>query len=131
MEPILKHEHLLVRALIDRPFMEKQGAVCWIESLVSKLGLTFLHSPIAAYCHDKGNRGVTAVAILNASHVALHIWDETQPAVLQLDLYSCRSLDVGIVLSELDSLSATRIQHKMFDRSLVFQELTPDLRKRD
>ena len=36
-----------------------------------------------------GNRGVTAFAIIETSHIAMHIWDEPNPALVQLDVYTC------------------------------------------
>lgn len=121
------HEHLIIRALINRPLIELNETVAWTTALVGKLGLTFLHNPVGAYCHDEGNRGVTVVAILNASHLALHIWDEVTPALLQLDIYSCKKLDLSIVLAELNLLSAIKIERKLFDRSITIRELASKL----
>jgi S-adenosylmethionine/arginine decarboxylase-like enzyme len=98
--------------------------VAWTTALVGKLGLTFLHKPIGAYCHDEGNRGVTVVAILNTSHLALHIWDEVMPALLQLDIYSCKNLDLSVILTELNLLSVIKVERKLFDRSITIREVT-------
>ena len=39
-------------------------------------------------CH--GNKGLTAFAIIETSHIAMHIWDEPV-ALLQLDVYLFRN----------------------------------------
>src|SRR5690349_12730978 len=69
---MLVHEHLLVRATVEKPIGEPQAAFNLIEVLLGRLGLTLLCPPIAAYCSDPGNRGITALAAVTTSHVALH-----------------------------------------------------------
>ena len=34
------------------------------------------------------------VAIIETSHIAMHIWDEPKPALMQFDVYSCGEFDV-------------------------------------
>ena len=50
--------------------------------------------PYVKYCNMPGNRGITAVAIIETSHIAMHIWDEPKPALMQMDVYSCGEFDV-------------------------------------
>ena len=49
--------------------------------------------PYVKYCNMPGNRCITAVAIIETSHIAMHIWDEPKPALLQMDVYSCGEFD--------------------------------------
>lgn len=123
---ISTHEHLLVRALVEAPLTNIQDSLNWTMSLVKRLGLTFLHEPIGEYCSDTGNRGVTVVAILNASHLALHIWDEVDPSLLQLDVYSCRPLNTAVVLKSLMGMRPRKVEHRLFDRSISIAELIPN-----
>jgi S-adenosylmethionine/arginine decarboxylase-like enzyme len=43
--------------------------------------------PYVKYCNMPGNRGITAIAIIETSHIAMHIWDEPKPALMQMDVY--------------------------------------------
>jgi len=36
-----------------------------------------------------GNQGLTSVTIIETSHIAVHVWDEVSPALMQMDVYSC------------------------------------------
>ena len=100
----LTHEHLVVRALVARPPVSVDEIVLWATALVENgLQMSFLHAPIGAYCADEGNKGCTVVAILNSSHLAIHVWDESRPALIQLDVYSCKALNMGKVLQHLDA----------------------------
>jgi S-adenosylmethionine/arginine decarboxylase-like enzyme len=123
---ISTHEHLLVRPLIARPPVNVEQVIAWTSEVVDMLCLKFLHAPVGAYCDDKGNKGVTVVAILNSSHLAVHVWDEPDPALLQLDVYSCRKLDIQKVLTHLNVFSIVKIKHRLFDRSVAIRELFPE-----
>ena len=72
--------------------------------------------PLAVYCNDKGNRGLTCLAILNTSHIALHTWDEQSPGVLQLDVYTCGELDKSIVFKHIEQFEPSNISHVIIDR---------------
>jgi hypothetical protein len=121
---MLVHEHLIVRAQIQHPPKSPSEALSFIKALLDRLGLVFLCPPIAAYCEDKGNRGVTALAAVNASHVALHTWDESTPAILQLDVYSCKHVDPLAVLEVMKPMVIVSAEYKLFDRSSGFAEIT-------
>ncbi len=55
--------------------------------------MNVLSGPHVAHVDTPGNRGLTGVAIIETSHVAVHIWDEASPALVQLDFYTCGTLD--------------------------------------
>ncbi len=73
-------------------------------------------NPAAYYCHTPGNRGLTALALIETSNITLHTWDETDPAELQLDLFTCGHLDVGMAIAFLDEFAPSRIEHMTVDR---------------
>ena len=64
--------------------------------------------PYLKYCENIGNRGLTAVTIIETSHMAMHVWDEDNPALIQLDVYSCKDLDEEIVFSYLYKFYASQ-----------------------
>ena len=82
-----------------------------------------MYGPTATYCKMEGNRGVTAFAIIETSHVALHIWDEVDPGLVQLDVYSCSDFEPKKVLDILQELKPTKVEHKYLDREKGFKEL--------
>ena len=63
----------------------------------------------------EGNRGITCVTIIETSHVAIHIWDEQSPALLQLDVYTCSDLNKNIVFDALKQFDPVKIDHKYLD----------------
>lgn len=59
-------------------------------------------NPIAWYCDDPTNRGLTAGGILTTSHIMLHVWDDQDPAPFHFDLYSCSDFDPKEIVKLLD-----------------------------
>lgn len=102
--PILTHKHYIIRAevpissaLQDISLIEQ-----WMADLISAIDMKVLIPPRAKYCDKVNNRGVTAIAAIETSHMAIHVWDETAPAVFQFDLYSCRDFDTSVVLENIE-----------------------------
>ena len=85
--------------------------------------------PLAFYCKKKGNKGATCVAVIETSHIALHVWDENNPSLIQLDVYSCSDLHEDIVFSHLEQFKPEKIQYKLLDRnhSLITVPTTKDV----
>jgi S-adenosylmethionine/arginine decarboxylase-like enzyme len=116
--PDNRHQHLIVRAEVNRPPLAGDLSwVCeWMSELIRDIGMKELAAPRARYCEMPGNRGMTADAIIETSHVVLHSWDECTPAVLQFDLYTCSDLHVKQVMSHLKVFDYSRIEYKFLDR---------------
>ena len=72
--------------------------------------------PYAKYCNMEGNRGITCVTIIETSHVAIHVWDEQSPSLVQLDVYTCGNLDKKIVFDSLEQFDPVKIEYKYLDR---------------
>ena len=83
-----------------------------------------MYGPTASYCKMKGNRGVTAFAIIETSHIAMHIWDEVDPALVQLDVYTCGPICAQSVLDIMQELKPIKVEYKYLDREKGFTELT-------
>src|SRR6478752_145307 len=88
----------------------------WMSTLIKEIGMKELAAPRSRYCPVPGNRGLTADAIIETSHVALHSWDECVPAVLQFDLYTCSELSVDQVIASLQVFEPSKIEFKFLDR---------------
>lgn len=104
METIIKHQHYIIRAEINNTekLQDLQLIERWMLELIESIDMKILIYPIAKYCDKQYNKGVTAIAAIETSHMAIHIWDEVDPAILQFDLYSCKSFDEQIVLNMID-----------------------------
>ena len=122
---LLVHKHLLVRAEVKAPIVNKNKAIKFLRTLIKAINMKAMYGPTASYCKMKGNRGVTAFAIIETSHIAMHIWDEVDPALVQLDVYSCADMDPNKVIEILNQeLETVKIEYKFLDRDNDFKEIT-------
>lgn len=117
------HKHLIIRAEVGNPLKEEQLAIDWMNKLVNKIGMKVMMGPFAKYLDVEGNRGLTAVAIIETSHIALHVWDEDKPSLLQLDVYTCGPLDPYDVVEALREFHPVKIEMKYLDRENKLIEL--------
>ncbi len=117
---LLKHKHLLIRAEVHNcPMQDDLGYVlAWMNNLINKINMKLLQGPNISYVNQKGNRGITCMALIETSHIVLHIWDEQDPGLFQLDVYSCKDFNLQDVISSLNnSFNITKLQYKFLDRS--------------
>ena len=114
-----QHKHLIVRADIGwDPQEEDLNKISdWIRSLIKKIDMKLLAGPYTTYVNEKGNKGMTSVAIIETSHIALHIWDEVSPGLMQLDVYSCADFNPPDVFDKVNELFQTiKMEYKFLDR---------------
>ena len=91
--------------------------------LIENIGMKLLKGPYAEYVTKEGNKGVTCVAIIETSHLAMHVWDEVDPALLQLDVYTCGPLDPQLVFSAMQVWKPVKIEWKFLDREYNLKQL--------
>ena len=118
---MLKHKHLLVRAEVLEPPKDLKTTRIWLKKLITDIDMKILAGPYAKYCEVKGNRGLTCVTIIETSHITLHSWDENNPALVQLDVYSCKELDETIVFDYVYKFMPVRMSYRYFDRENNFK----------
>ena len=121
-----QHKHLIVRADIAKcPTEEDLNKVSdWIRSLIKKIDMKLLAGPYTTYVNEKGNKGMTSVAIIETSHIALHIWDETNPGLMQLDVYSCANFNPQDVFDKVNEIFQTvKMEYKFLDREKELLEV--------
>jgi S-adenosylmethionine/arginine decarboxylase-like enzyme len=70
-----------------------------------------------------GNRGLTVASIIETSHIVMHTWDECDPAIIQLDVYTCGPFDPQIVLAWLQQYNPIKVDTKYIDREHGLKEL--------
>ena len=116
----VKHKHLIIRALVNNPIANPISIELWLRELVTKINMKLLdcvtHNPISGYCEEPGLRGITGVILIETSHIVIHIWDESKPALAQIDVYSCADFDIGAVIDHLDSMNPVSLSYKFLDR---------------
>ena len=112
------HKHFILRAEIKHPPREKdkQRIWNWMFFLIKDIGMKIMFGPEVRYVRTEGNEGLTAVAIIETSHVALHVWDKQDPPLLQLDVYTCGPFKPEVVLKAIKEFQPTKIQWKYLDR---------------
>jgi S-adenosylmethionine/arginine decarboxylase-like enzyme len=112
------HNHLLVNGWTLNPPTEEQVVIDWMRNLVESIDMKVIQGPYASYVTAEGNRGLTAVVMIETSHIAMHIWDEDKPSKVQFDLYTCGELPVKQVLNNLET------NLSLFDYTYVVLERT-------
>jgi S-adenosylmethionine/arginine decarboxylase-like enzyme len=113
---MLEHKHIIIRAKVERPPLDVEQTKEWFRNLIEKIDMKLLAGPIGVYLDVEGNRGMTMVAIIETSHIAMHVWDEQQPALMQLDVYTCGALDPQKVFDHLQVFKPVHVEHLFLDR---------------
>ena len=73
---LLIHKHLIIRAEINNPPKDTEELSEWMKELTQLINMKIMLGPYVAYCETPGNRGITGVAVIETSHIAMHVWDE-------------------------------------------------------
>ena len=121
-----QHKHLIVRADIGWCPEEKDlnKISDWVRKLIKKIDMKLLAGPYTTYVSEIGNKGMTSVAIIETSHIALHMWDEVEPGLMQLDVYSCADFNPKDIFEKINELFKTiKIQYKFLDREKELTEV--------
>lgn len=116
MHKILEHKHLIVRAEVKNPPKDTAMMEKWMSDMVSAIGMKELAPPRAIYSDMVGNRGLTCDVILNTSNAVIHTWDEVDPGLFMLDVYTCGALDPSIIFKLLEPFDPVKIEYMYLDR---------------
>ena len=117
MEKVLVHKHLLIRAEVKKPLQNRNRTIKFLRRMIKAINMKAMYGPTASYCKMPGNRGVTAFAIIETSHIAMHIWDEPKPALMQMDVYSCGEFDHTDICKKLmNDFDIHKIEYKYLNR---------------
>ena len=96
------HNHILLNGYVSNPPQEMELTKAWLSELVSDIDMKTIQGPYASYVDVEGNRGLTATVMIETSHIALHVWDEETPALIQFDLYTCGELPMQKVIDKVN-----------------------------
>ena len=121
---LLVHKHLIVRAEAVSPPMDEEFLRRWLEKFIEEIGMKVMMGPYVKYSNMVGNRGITGAAIIETSHIVMHVWDEPDPALLQFDVYSCGEFDPETICDKIKKdFNTTKIEYKFLDREHDLKEL--------
>jgi len=101
---------------------EESDAIAFLQDLVDKIDMKIIKGPFAAYVDKDGNKGLTAIVMIETSHIAFHIWDEVDPGLIQFDLYTCGQLELDRVISLFkETFDVVNMDYVLFDRENGFK----------
>jgi len=101
---------------------EESDAIAFLQDLVDKIDMKIIKGPFAAYVDKDGNKGLTAIVMIETSHIAFHIWDEVDPGLIQFDLYTCGQLELDRVISLFkETFDVVNMDYVLFDREHGFK----------
>jgi S-adenosylmethionine/arginine decarboxylase-like enzyme len=117
MSDVIKHKHLIIRAETKKTPEEPKWLHSWLVQLVDDIGMDICQGPITAYVDVPGNKGLTGVVIIETSHIAVHIWDEINPGLLQMDVYSCADFNPQDIFDKIEeAFEPVKLEYKFLDR---------------
>ena len=115
--PIKVHKHLIIRAEANKVTTDEEQLTEWLKEFIDSINMKILMGPYVKYCNVEGNRGITGIAVIETSHIAIHVWDEPNPALMQIDVYSCAEFDVDEIAEKIKSdFDVIKLDYKYLNR---------------
>jgi len=109
---LLVHKHLIIRAEAVKPPMDEEVLSSWLRDFIDSINMKVLMGPYVKYHNVPGNRGITGAAIIETSHIVMHVWDEPNPALMQFDVYSCGEFDPETICKKIkEDYEITKIEY--------------------
>ena len=113
----LFHQHVLIKAYVTNPPRSEETINNWLTDLVSAIDMKICISPRSVYVDAVGNRGLTGQVGIETSHIAIHVWDESNPGMVQMDVYSCKEFNPETVIQALTKFNLVRYELMLIDRN--------------
>jgi S-adenosylmethionine/arginine decarboxylase-like enzyme len=117
------HKHLIIRAEVNNTPTDPSWLHNWLRSLVDKIGMKICQGPITHYVDMVGNAGLTGVVIIETSHIAVHVWDEQSPGLMQLDVYTCGPFNPQDIFDLMQEFDPVKLEYKYLDRERGLTEV--------
>lgn len=90
-----------------------------ISILIKKLSKALNVTILEEKYHRFNPQGITGIAIVSASHIAIHTWPEY--GYIGVDIFSCKEIDINTVFDLLKSyLNTDSYDYKIVNRSTEF-----------
>ena len=119
----LVHKHVIIRAEVLNPPTKPKLVAQQVRDLIERIGMKIMMGPYAKYCKMPGNRGLTVATIIETSHIVMHTWDECNPALIQLDVYTCGPFNPADVLDWIKQYDPIKVEYKYLDREFGLEEI--------
>tara|TARA_R110000765_G_scaffold201967_4_gene307296 strand:- start:71 stop:460 length:390 start_codon:yes stop_codon:yes gene_type:complete len=117
INPVLIHKHLIIRAEANKVPTDEETLSKWLKDFITSIDMKILMGPYVKYCNMEGNRGITGIAVIETSHIAIHVWDEPIPALMQIDVYSCAAFDPYKIAEKIKAdFDVVKIDYKYLNR---------------
>ena len=88
-----------------------------MKDFIASINMKILMGPYVKYCEMEGNRGITGIAVIETSHITIHVWDEPNPALMQIDVYSCAEFDPYKIADKIKAdFDVVKIDYKYLNR---------------
>ncbi len=114
--PNVVHKHMIIRAEVNHPLQTEKETKKWLRDLVKTIDMKIIGGPYSKYVLKEGNRGITGIVMIEKSNIAIHIWDEEEPELVQCDVYSCADFTQAEVIQAFGIMDPTKIQYLSLDR---------------
>ena len=115
--PIQVHKHLILRAEANKVPTNEDVLTVWLKDFIESINMKILMGPYVKYCTMEGNRGITGIGVIETSHIAIHVWDEPVPALMQIDIYSCAEFDPYKIAEKIKSdFDVVKLDYKYLNR---------------
>ena len=127
---LLVHKHLIIRAEAVKPPMDEEILFNWLRDFIDSINMKVLMGPYIKYHDVPGNRGITGAAIIETSHIVMHVWDEVSTALMQFDVYSCGEFDPENICKKIkQDFDITKIEYKFLNRETGLVDISDGLLK--
>lgn len=114
-----KHKHLRIRASVEHPFYFKEGLDSWMRQLIAAIDMKIMAGPLFCYAEEEINQGWTGVAIIEFSHVSIHIWE--LEGLVEVDVFSCKDFDTPTVMQYIKHFFPIKVMYEEDDRETDFR----------
>ena len=111
------HIHVLIKGYVKNPPRKEEDLNDWFRRLVEKVRMVVVAGPTSVYVNEPGNEGLTGTVTLATSHASIHVWDNLEPAMFQLDLYSCSEFTPQEVIEHLEEFDLVSCEWMFIDRN--------------
>ena len=113
----------MVNGITNTPPTSKRDLKKWLSNLVHDIGMRKIGGPFVRYVKAPGNKGLTAVVMIETSHIALHIWEESDQPYFRFDLYTCGPLNhASVIKSVAKFMDSPKMEWAAYDRERGFEE---------
>lgn len=130
---MIEHKQAIVKAGVKWFFKKEHKELFedWMRDLVKDMGMNLLAGPISAYVDRDELRGWSGSCLIETSHVAIHVWDEHSPILIQADIYTCGAMNFDVILKYLEHFEIVErdgkkdIEYLLLDREYKLEVKGP------